>query len=176
MRVLFFLVSTALVATAQPKTLFYMIETPNSVKSFITHADKIDTIVPAWYQVDANGLVWGGPNPQVMKAAAEHHVPVMPIVALMTQADLHKLFTTESSKLAFINALLSECKNNSYIGFQIDFENVSWTDRDLLSALVAQTASALHKEKLQLTIATVPNAPGYPGKSPYSHWLYANWR
>jgi spore germination protein YaaH len=22
----------------------------------------------------------------------------------------------------------------------------------------------------------VPNAPGFPGKSSYSHWLYANWR
>ena len=53
---------------------------------------------------------------------------------------------------------------------------MNWTDRDLLSALVADTAAALHKEHLQLTIATVPNAPGYPGKSPYSHWLYANWR
>jgi spore germination protein YaaH len=107
MRALIFLLSTTLFASAQPKALFYMIETPNSVKSFIEHADKIDIIVPAWYHVDGNGLVWGGPNPQVMKAAAEHHVPVMPIVALMNQAELHKLLTTEASKLAFINALLS---------------------------------------------------------------------
>lgn len=176
MRALFFLLSTALFASAQPKALFYMIETPNSVKSFVAHADKIDIIVPAWYHVDGNGLVWGGPNPEVLQAAAQHHVPVMPIVALMNQAELHKLLTTESSKLAFIDALLGECKKNAYSGFQIDFENVNWTDRDLLSALVSQTASALHKEKLQLTIATVPNAPGYPGKSAYSHWLYANWR
>ncbi len=175
-RAILFLLSITLVASAQPKALFYMIETPNSVKSFIEHADKIDIIVPAWYSVDGNGLVWGGPNPEVLKAAAEHHVPVMPIVALMTQADLHKLFVTDTAKAAFITALLSECKKNGYSGFQIDFENVNWIDRDLLSALVADTASALHKEHLQLTIATVPNAPGYPGKSPYSHWLYANWR
>ena len=175
-RVLLLLLSTSVFASAQPKALFYMIETPNSVKSFTEHADKIDVIVPAWYSVDGNGLVWGGPNPVVLKTAAEHHVPVMPIVALMTQADLHKLFTTEAAKTAFINSLLSECKKNAYSGFQIDFEDVNWTDRDLLSALVAETAAALHKEKLQLTIATVPNAPGYPGKSPYSHWLYANWR
>jgi len=121
MRALFFFLSTALFASAQNKALFYMIETPNSVKSFVSHADKIDIIVPAWYHVDGNGLVWGGPNPEVLKAAAEHHVPVMPIVALMNQAELHKLLTTESSKVAFINAILSECKKNGYIGFQIDF-------------------------------------------------------
>lgn len=164
------------IAAAQPKALFYMIETPNSVKSFTEHADKIDLLVPAWYSVDADGLVWGGPNPDVLKTAAAHHVPVMPIVALMKQADLHKLFITPAAHAAFINALLTECKKNGYTGFQIDFEDVNWTDRDLLSALVVETASTLHKQHLQLTIATVPNAPGYPGKSPYSHWLYANWR
>lgn len=175
-RVIFFLFAAVTLAAAQPKALFYMIETPNSVKSFVEHADKIDLIVPAWYSVDGNGLVWGGPNPEVIKAAADHHVAVMPIVALMVQLELHKLLTTESSKTAFIDALLSECKKNGYSGFQIDFENVNWTDRDLLTKLVAETAAALHKEHLQLTIATVPNAPGYPGKSAFSHWLYANWR
>jgi len=171
-----FLLSATLLAAAQPKSLFYMTETPNSVKSFTEHADKIDILVPTWYSTDANGLVWGGPNPDVLRTAAAHHVPVMPIVALMVQADLHKLLSTHAAKTAFIDALLVECKKNGYSGFQLDFENINWTDRDLLSAFVAETAAALHKENFQLTIATVPNAPGSPGKSAYSHWLYANWR
>src|SRR5208283_4850240 len=123
-------------------------------------ADKIDLLVPAWYSVDGNGLVGGGPNPSVLKTAAQHNVPVMPIVASAVQADLHKLFTAPAAKSAFINSLLSESKTYGYSGFQIDFENVVWTDRDLLSSLVADSAAALHKEGLQLTIATVPNAPG----------------
>jgi spore germination protein YaaH len=153
-----------------------MTENPASVKSFTEHADKIDTLVPAWYSVDGNGLVWGGPNPDVLKTAAAHHVPVMPIVALMVQLDLHKLMSTASAASAFRTALLDECKKYGYSGFQIDFENVNWTDRDLFTNFIADTAAALHKQNLQLTIATVPNAPGYPGKSAFSHWLYANWR
>ena len=167
---------TSFFAAAQPKSLFYVTENPNSVKSFLDHADKVDILVPTWYHVDASGLMWGGPDPDVMKTAAQHHVPVMPIVALMTQADLHKLFTTPVARTAFIASLVSECKKNGYSGFQLDFEDVNWTDRDLLSSLVADTAAALHKENLQLTIATVPNAPGAPGHSSYSHWLWANWR
>ncbi|MGA7925471.1 MAG: glycosyl hydrolase family 18 protein [Candidatus Sulfotelmatobacter sp.] len=171
-----FLFVSAVMSAAQPKALFYMTDSPNSVKSFTEHADKIDILVPAWYRVDGNGLMWGGPNPQVLEIAAQHHVPVMPIVATTVQADLHKLFTTTEARIAFVESLLSECKRNGYSGFQIDFENVLWIDRDLLSNLVAESAAALHKAGLQLSIATVPNAPGAPGKSSYSRWLYANWR
>ena len=175
-QVILFLFVSAIMAAAQPKALFYMTDSPYSVKSFIEHADKIDTLVPAWYGVDGNGLVWGGPNPYVLEIAAQHRVPVMPIVATTVQAELHKLFTTPAARKALVDSLLSEGKKNGYSGFQIDFENVQWTDRDLLSGLVSETAAALHKDGLQLTIATVPNAPGAPGKSSYSHWLYANWR
>src|SRR6516165_9286550 len=175
-QVIVFVFVSAIVATAQPKALFYMTDSPNSVKSFAEHVDKIDILVPAWYGVDGNGLVWGGPNPYVLQTAAQHHVPVMPIIATFVQADLHKLFTTAAARTAFVDSLLSECKKNKYSGFQIDFENVPWTDRDLLSDLVAQAANALHKEGLRLSIATLPNAPGAPGQSKYSQWLYANWR
>jgi spore germination protein YaaH len=176
MKRLFLFLLAATFASGQPKALFYMIDNPSSVKSFTEHADKVDILVPAWYSVDGNGLVFGGPNPGVLKTAADHHVPVMPIVALMVQLDLHKLLTTAASQQAFIAALLGECEKHGYSGFQIDFENVNWTDRDVLSTFVAATAAALHNHHLQLSIATVPNAPGFPGKSAFSHWLYANWR
>ena len=100
----------------------------------------------------------------------------MPIVASMVQADLHRILTTPEARKALIGAILGECKKNGYSGFQIDFENVLWTDRDLLTSLVAETAAALHKEGLQLTIATVPNAPGAAGQSGFARWIYANWR
>ena len=170
------LAAGAALASAQPKALFYMTDGVNSVKSFIDHADKIDTLIPAWYSVDGNGLVWGGPNPSVLKIAMDRHVPVMPIVGLTNQLDLHKLFTTPAARTAFIASLVAECQKFAYSGFQIDFENVNWIDRDLLSSFVAETAFALHREALQLTIATVPNAPGSAGRSGFSHWLYANWR
>jgi spore germination protein YaaH len=175
-RVTLFVFASAILAVAQPKALFYMTDNSGSVKSFLEHADKIDMIVPAWYGVDGSGLMWGGPNPQVLEAAAQHHVPVFPIVAASAQAELHKLLTTPPSRAAFIESVLSECKKNKYDGFQLDFENVKWTDRELLSNFVADTAAALHKAGLQLSIATVPNGPGAPGHSAYSHWLYANWR
>src|SRR5580704_15979816 len=157
---LFFLASAG--HAQQPKSLFYMTREPKSVRSFLAHADKIDLLVPAWYGVDADGLLSGGANPLVLETAKQRHVPVMPLVANgdFAQQEFHKLLKNEAAKENLIGALIRASKENGYTGFQFDFENVHWTDRDALSYLVRAAAVAFHREGLQLTIATVPNAPG----------------
>jgi spore germination protein YaaH len=162
----------------QPKSLFYMSRDPDSVRSFMAHADKVDILVPAWYSVDASGLVSGGPNPLVLETAREHHVPVMPIVANggFLQDDFHKLLANGNAQIAMTAALLSACKENGYIGFQFDFENVNWTDGQDLSNMVRNVANEFHQQNLELSIATVPNMPGAAGETGFSAWLFANWR
>src|SRR5215467_14216971 len=117
------------VEARQPKSLFYLTRDPLSVRSFLAHADKIDILVPAWYTVDASGLVSGGPNPLILETAREHHVPVMPIVVNVgfIQEDFHKLLMNPEAYRQMIAALVRACKENSYSGIQYDFENISWT-------------------------------------------------
>jgi len=163
----------------QPKSLFYLTSETSSIHSFLAHADKVDLLVPTWYASNAEGLVSGGPNPLVLETARQHHVPVMPIVvnAGFVQAEFHKFLGDSAAQKRMMEALIRACTENGYVGIQFDFENVRWTDRDALSALVKDSASALHREGLQLSIATVPNAPGGPGsETPFSAWLYENWR
>lgn len=148
------------------------------MRSFLAHADKVDILVPTWYGVDTDGLVSGGPNSVVMEAAHQHHVAVMPIVVNsdFVQEDFHKLLKNPDGIANMIAQLVRACKENGYVGFQFDFENVHWTDRDALSQLVQQAGIAFHQAGLQLTIATVPNAPGAPGEGGFSAWIYENWR
>lgn len=177
--ILSFLFCISLPAHAQtPKSLFYMTREPNSVRSFLAHADKIDTLVPAWYLVDANGLVSGGPNPMVMDAAREHHVPVMPLVANagFVQDDFHKLLMNPAGYREMFSQLVRACKDSGYTGIQFDFENVIWTDRAVFSQMVAEAGAVFHENGLKLTIATVPNAPGAAGETGYSAWIFENWR
>jgi len=163
-------------AQSHPVALFYMTENPDSVRSFLAHSAKIGILVPTWYSVDATGLVSGAPDPEVMRVAQQQHVPVMPIITASGKTAFHTLLGSPAAQKAMINSLLQQAKLNGYSGIQFDFEDILWTDRDALSALVKETADALHAAGFQLSIATVPNAPGYPGASAFAKWIYADWR
>jgi spore germination protein YaaH len=156
--------------------LFYMTDGTSSVHSFFAHSAKIGLLVPTWYNVDENGLVTGAPNARVLAQAQRENLPVMPLLALFGKSKFHGLATSEVAQQHMNDALLREAKLHGYVGFQIDFENIDYADRELLSATVARTAGALHKAGLQLTIATVPNAPGYPGAGSFSKWIFTDWR
>ena len=170
------LVSYCAVSNAQPKALFYLTDSPNSIRSFFAHSSKIDLLVPTWYSVDGDGLLTGGPEPAVLKAAHQSGLPVMPIIALFGKVKFHQLALNPQAQDRLNEAMVREAKDNGYIGFQFDFENVEYLDRDGLSEVVRRSAEVLHKADLQLSIATVPNAPGYPGSGGFAKWIYTDWR
>jgi spore germination protein YaaH len=161
---------------ATPVALFYMTNSPDSIRSFLDHSSQIDLLVPTWYQVDENGLVTGAPDPMVLKRAHDEKLPVMPIIALFNKKKFHEFSTNPAAQAQMDEAMIRECKQHGYVGFQFDFENIDWTDRDRLTDVVKISADALHKAGLQLTIATVPNAPGYPGAGGFAKWIYTDWR
>jgi spore germination protein YaaH len=133
-------------------------------------------LVPTWYQVDENGLVTGAPDPTVLKRSHDEELHVMPIIALFNQKGFHALAANPAAQTTIDDAMIRESKLHGYIGFQFDFENIDWTDRDLLTGMVKASAESMHKSGLQLSIATVPNAPGYPGAGGFAKWIYTDWR
>jgi spore germination protein YaaH len=158
------------------KTEFWMGNGADSVASFMAHKDKIDIISPTWYQIDQDGFVSGEPQPVVLKAAKEAHLTIIPLFALFNHDKAHALFSDPKAQDAMIASLLRECRENGYDGVNLDIEDVMWTDRDGLSALVKKTADALHQEHLQVQIDVVPNAPGHPGETAFSTWMFQEWR
>jgi spore germination protein YaaH len=161
---------------AAPVALFYLTNGPESIRSFQAHSAQIGLLVPTWYNVDENGLVTGAPNPAVLKQAQAEKLPVMPLLALFGKKEFHALALNAGAQAQMNQAMIRECKLHGYTGFQFDFENLDWLDRDLLTALVKTSAEAMHAAGLQLTIATVPNAPGYPGQGGFAKWIYTDWR
>ena len=157
-------------------TLFYMSDSAASVRSFMEHRDKLSTIAPTWYQLNGSGLVTGGPDANVLRAAKAAHIAVVPLLAMFNKDFAHKLVSDEKAQDEMNRALLRECRENGYDGIQFDIEDVLWTDRDGLSALVKKTAAVLHAAHLQVQIAVVPNAPGYAGGTAFGRWIFEEWR
>jgi len=162
--------------SAQTHSLFYMLRSRSSVDSFEAHKNQISILVPAWYQVDATGLDAGEPDPVVLRDAKAAHIPVIPLLALSNQQWLHTLLNSAKAQAVMNAGMLRAARKYGYAGFQFDFEDIRWTDRDALSALVKNSADILHRAGLQVEIATVPNAPGYPGATAFSRWMFTNWR
>src|SRR5258708_833115 len=94
---------------AQTKTLFYMTDHSDSVRDFMEHQTKIDIIVPTWYEVDANGLVYGEADPAVMRVVRQRHISLFPIVAIFDKTAVHTLLTSDVAQTAMIGSLISEC-------------------------------------------------------------------
>jgi spore germination protein YaaH len=174
---LFVLLLAAASAGAKPVALFYLGTGPDSIRSFLAHSKQIDLLVPTWYEVDEDGLVTGDPDATVLEVAQKEKLPVMPILALFNKKHFHELAGNQAAWARMNDAMIREAKLHGYSGFQFDFEDIAWTDRDSLTAIVKNSAEALHKAGLQLSIATVPNAPGYPaGKGGFAKWIYTDWR
>ena len=168
---------TLLSADAQAqKTEFWMSNGAASVDSFLAHKDKIDVISPTWYQIDETGLVSGEPQPMVLKAAKEARVTIIPLFAIFNHEKIHTLLADEKAQDEMNKAFLRECRENGYDGINLDIEDVMWTDRDGLTALVKKTAEMLHKEHLQVQIDVVPNAPGHAGDTSFGKWIFEEWR
>jgi spore germination protein YaaH len=113
----------------------------------------------------------------VLEVAHKEKLPVMPIIALFNKKGFHEFAGNPNAWRRMDDAMIRESKLYGYTGFQFDFENIAWTDRDALTAIVKTSAEAMHKAGLQLSIATVPNAPGYPaGHGGFAKWIYTDWR
>ncbi|RDS83748.1 glycosyl hydrolase [Dyella monticola] len=161
----------------QPDALFYLMGTRKSINSFTAHIDKIGTLVPTWYGVDKQGLVNGAPDPYVLELSKQHRLPVMPIISMTDGRDgFHQFMHDETAKQHMIESMLQQAEEYGYVGYQFDFESISWTDRDAFTLLAKQTAEALHKHGLKLSIAVVPNAPGHAGGGQFAKWMWQYWR
>jgi len=166
----------ALPSFAAPVSLLYIGSDPKSIRDFLDHSKQVDLAVPTWYHMDENGEVMGSPEKLVFDRCKADKTPVEPLIAMFDKKGIHKLASSATAEDHLIEGLLREAKAYGYIGFQFDIENIDYLDRDLLSGLVKKTADALHAKGLQLSIAVVPNAPGYAGETSFGKWIYTDWR
>ena len=140
----------------------YYVNTKGGRASLLAHLKQIDVLSPGWYDANADGSVTGYARRDIIDAS---HAAGIAIIPLVVNKDVdpdvgHAILADPERRATLARNLVAEAKTYGYAGFQIDFEQILWTDRDLLTALVQDCAAAFHAAGLNLSIAVIPRLPG----------------
>src|SRR5256714_291546 len=140
----------------------YYVNTDDGRASLFAHLGQIDVLSPAWYDANANGSITGYARRDVIDAAHANKVAIIPLVVNKdVDPDVgHAILADPNHRAVLCANLVNEAKNYGYAGFQLDFEQILWTDRDLLTALIQDCAAVFHPAGLNLSIAVIPRLPG----------------
>jgi spore germination protein YaaH len=140
----------------------YYVNTKDGRASLFAHLNQIDVLSPGWYDANADGTITGYARRDVIDAAHAARVAIIPLVVNKdVDPDVgHAILADPERRATLARNLVDEAKTYGYAGFQLDFEQILWTDRDLLTALVQDCAPAFHAAGLNLSIAVIPRLPG----------------
>ena len=140
----------------------YYVNTDEGRASLFAHLRQSDVVSPGWYDANADGSITGYARRDVIDAAHGAGVAIIPLVVNKdVDPDVaHAILADPARRAALAANLVNEAKTYGYAGFQLDFEQVPWTDRDLLTALTQDCANAFHAAGLSLSIAVIPRLPG----------------
>jgi len=154
--------------------IFYMSRKreQEGILSLQKNADKIDIIAPQFYDVSEELKLVGDLSPQLKEIIKQKELKVMPLVVNQgfRQSIINNLLISDKAQEDIIESLVSVAKKEKYIGWQFDFENISYLDRDLYSAFIEKTAKVLHNNGLIFSVAAVARSVDYEDTDFYKNW------
>lgn len=154
--------------------IFYMSQgkEKEGIASIKKNADKIDILAPQYFSVTGKMKIAGKINANLAKVISQQKLKVMPLIvnAGFSQSLMHKLLTSPADQEAVAIGLVYIAKKHNYIGWQFDFENISYLDKDLYSKFVEKTAEVLHKNNLILSVAAVTRTCDYEDTNAFRNW------
>lgn len=131
-----------------------------AVNSLQTSINKIDTLSPLWYTVDANGLLKETLTKRkydITHIAANSTILVIPTINNEAETGfdpkrISKLLNNKQLQVNFVQSLIGIAKNEGYSGWDIDWEQKKIEDKENFSKLIQSVASELHKNRLTLSV------------------------
>lgn len=142
------------------------------VESLKTNYAKIDILAPQFYTITSKMGITGSVSSEIKKIASDNKIEIMPLIANegFNQNVMHKLLISEKAQDDIITGLIYLAKKSNYVGWQFDFENINYKDKDLYSQFVEKTAKILHENGFILSVAAVVRATDYEDTSFFKNW------
>jgi spore germination protein YaaH len=124
---------------------FLLASTGESFRDLQRHYRQIGTVYPTYYECeDPHGALIGRDDALVTRWAKLRRIRVLPRFDCQRPGALHAILTDGGVRAATIARIVELVRRYSYDGINIDFENGPATDRDALTAFVAELATRLH--------------------------------
>ncbi|WP_141431128.1 polysaccharide deacetylase family protein [Bacillus sp. 03113] len=145
---------------------FYVNWDVNSEHSLKQNIDNIDVLIPQWFQLAPNLELKSSIQEHIGLFAKKNNVKIMPLInneidGVWNEKVIHDLLQSPEAQSTLINNLLDQIKKFNYDGINIDFENISSSDRDLYTAFMKELYLKFHQENLFVTIDVPPANPAY---------------
>ncbi|HUR78972.1 MAG TPA: glycosyl hydrolase family 18 protein [Acidimicrobiales bacterium] len=129
-------------------------------QSFLDNSDLYSELSPFWYELSASGSITpypGAEDATIVNGAKNKGVAVIPTITNdFDPARVHTMLATAASRAAHVTAIVNLVVTKDYDGFDVDYESLQASERDLFSAFVSELATALHAKGKKLTVAVHP--------------------
>lgn len=141
------------------------------------HADFMTTLSPFWYEVTPTGdlIVYpNGEDSSVLQFARDRGIELIPLIANSFNSQLASTVLNDPTlRRRHITNIVNKVTQMNYDGIEIDYENISVTDKDLFVLFLRELKTALAplNKKLVVAIQAKTSASGsgssaghvYPG-------------
>ncbi len=145
---------------------FYVNWDPASMVSLRTHLAHLTHLVPEWLIVrNAEGDVDDESDPTVIAIAAQAKLPILALVTNYRDGwqagDVRKNLRDSGARADLIDNIYSNLTEHHFAGVNIDFEELTLRDRQLLVAFMRQLRAKLQPAGLLLTESVPIEDPAY---------------
>ncbi|MFN2465133.1 MAG: glycosyl hydrolase family 18 protein [Candidatus Dormibacteria bacterium] len=122
------------------------------------HARQITVLAPSFYAATGDGNLVRSVDEAALGIARQAGVEVMPLITNedFSAATARRLFAAPSAVDQLSGALVAEAQHHGYAGYQLDFEGLSFSDRDALSRFSQRLAGAMKAAGLRYSTAVIP--------------------
>ncbi|HEY8739394.1 MAG TPA: glycosyl hydrolase family 18 protein [Candidatus Dormibacteraeota bacterium] len=136
----------------------YYVSTATARTDLARHARQIGVLSPSFYAAADDGSLVRAVDDQALQLARAAAVDVQPLVTNQdfSAATARKLFASGGAADALAAALVAEAQKRGYSGYQLDFEGLSFSDRDALTRFSQGLGDRLRAARLKYSMAVIP--------------------
>lgn len=152
---------------------FLLASTDSSFAAFRKHYRQIGVVYPTYYECDtANGRILGADDRLITGFAQDRGVKVLPRFNCQRTAVVHQILTDPALRSQWLDTMTALAEQGGWDGVSLDFESVPPTDRDALTAFVADLSDRLHaagKLLSQAVSAKLRDIPDHPRSGAFDY-------